>query len=244
MVEEVIAVTKTRKERIQEKKLRDANVRKRKWLGYAFAGTLATGSILYVGTEETSACQGEYTVQAGDTLYSLAKKHGVTVQQIQQVNQLHTDLIKVGQKLELPMHEEYLAEQKVVEQKENVAETLEVEEKVMNAVYTVAPGDTLWSIAKRFNTTISKIKADNQLRDDLVIIGQKLTIKQTGILKSSATVIGAVDSSFVEFMINGEAMVLQVAYGTASHFTALSGKKVEILYQNSNRPALVSFLSV
>lgn len=44
-----------------------------------------------------------YTVKAGDTLYSISKKHGITVQQIVTANKLASaNVIKVGQVLKIP----------------------------------------------------------------------------------------------------------------------------------------------
>jgi LysM repeat protein len=40
-------------------------------------------------------------IQKGDTLYSLAKRHGTTVQQLQELNQLEGTLLKIGQKLKI-----------------------------------------------------------------------------------------------------------------------------------------------
>ena len=42
--------------------------------------------------------------------------------------------------------------------------------------YTVRPGDTLWLLAQRFNTTVDAIKALNNLTSDLLHVGQKLLI--------------------------------------------------------------------
>jgi membrane-bound lytic murein transglycosylase D len=42
--------------------------------------------------------------------------------------------------------------------------------------HTVASGDTLWNIAKRYNTTVSAIQQLNQMRSESVYIGQKLKI--------------------------------------------------------------------
>jgi LysM repeat protein len=44
--------------------------------------------------------------------------------------------------------------------------------------YLVAPGDSLWKIAKAFGVTIDSIKSANALEADVVIVGQKLEIPQ------------------------------------------------------------------
>ena len=45
----------------------------------------------------------------GDSLSLLAKKYGVSIKQIQKVNELTSDMIKVGQKLEIPSEKVYKA---------------------------------------------------------------------------------------------------------------------------------------
>lgn len=56
------------------------------------------------GSSATSATNGTktYTVKSGDTLNGIARKHGVTVKEIQSANNLRTTQIKVGQKLRIP----------------------------------------------------------------------------------------------------------------------------------------------
>ena len=43
-------------------------------------------------------------------------------------------------------------------------------------IYYVKPGDTLWSIAKRFRNKVSYIKEFNDLNDDTIYPGQRLLI--------------------------------------------------------------------
>lgn len=43
--------------------------------------------------------------------------------------------------------------------------------------YVVKAGDTLFNLSKMFNTTVQKIKADNNLTSDELTVGQKLVIQ-------------------------------------------------------------------
>ena len=43
-------------------------------------------------------------------------------------------------------------------------------------IYTVKKGDSLWTIANRYNTTVEKIKVLNNLTSNLLSIGQQLKI--------------------------------------------------------------------
>lgn len=90
-----------------------------------------------------------YTVKAGDNLYSIANKYGVTVDAIKNANGLTSNLINVGQILIIPL--EY-------------------------TMHTVKAGDSLFKIANQYNTTVGAIKTANNLSSNLINVGQVLKI--------------------------------------------------------------------
>lgn len=98
-----------------------------------------------------------YSIKAGDTLYSIAKKFNTTVNKIKQLNNLLTDNLTIGQNLKLPL-------------------TDVTEVPTTNINYIVKPGDTLYSIAREYNTTVNNIKNKNSLTSDLLLVGQTLLI--------------------------------------------------------------------
>ena len=111
-----------------------------------------------------------YTVKSGDTIYSIAKKYGISVDKLKDLNNLKSNMISVNQKL------------LVNDQKKN---------QDTNA-YIVEKGDTLYSIAKKYSTTVNKIKELNNLKSDTLSIGQEITIPssfdvKTHIVKSGDT---------------------------------------------------------
>ncbi len=53
-------------------------------------------------TPPGGASEGSYVVKSGDTLTKIAKQHGTTVQEIRSANNLRTDRLLVGQKLNIP----------------------------------------------------------------------------------------------------------------------------------------------
>ncbi|MFC7322607.1 LysM peptidoglycan-binding domain-containing protein [Halobacillus campisalis] len=101
---------------------------------------------------------GTHTVKAGDTLYSLALKYNTSVSKIAAENQLdNVNFLRIGQVLKIPG--------------ESTAPPNSP------ATYTVKSGDTLYSIARKYNTTVSEITSVNQIRNAALIqVGQVLTI--------------------------------------------------------------------
>lgn len=98
-----------------------------------------------------------YTVQKGDTLYKIASQYNTTVDILKKLNNLSSNILSIGQKIKLPSTE-------II----NIPASLET--------YTVKFGDTLYSIAKKFDTTVDKIKSQNSLSADALTVGQVLKI--------------------------------------------------------------------
>lgn len=95
----------------------------------------------------------EYVVKAGDSLWLIAQRFGTTVEAIRQLNGLTTNLLNVGQVLKIPA----------------VQSGPYIE-------YTVRPGDTLWLLSRRYDTTVDAIMKLNGLSGDRLSIGQVLKI--------------------------------------------------------------------
>ena len=116
---------------------------------------LQVGQKLIVKEMETVPTGDYYVVQSGDTLYSIAKNNNLTIDQIKSLNNLTTNSLSVGQKLKL---------------KETTEST-----STLNT-YTVKSGDSLYSIAKKYNTTVSNLKTLNNLSSTTLSIGQVLKV--------------------------------------------------------------------
>lgn len=100
-----------------------------------------------------------YTVQPGDSLYAIAQRYNTTVNELMKVNNLTSNLLSIGQKLKIPVT--------ATEPSQPTTEYIQ---------YTVQPGDNLYSIAQRYNTTTAEIMQINNLKSNLLSIGQVLKI--------------------------------------------------------------------
>src|SRR5690606_862529 len=103
-----------------------------------------------------------YTVVSGDTLYSIADRYGTTVGAIKQDNNLTSNILNIGQTLSNPAGGTIVPTQITVRS------------------YTVVSGNTLYSIADRYGTTVDAIKQDNNLTSNILNIGQTLSIPAGG----------------------------------------------------------------
>lgn len=110
--------------------------------------------------------ENTYTVQRGDSLYSIALKYNTTVDALKEVNNLTSNILSVGQVLKLP----------------TVKETGESE------VYIVEKGDSLYSIARKLNTTVDTLRELNNLESNLLSVGQILKIPSFQTLETTYTV--------------------------------------------------------
>ena len=99
-----------------------------------------------------------YTVKSGDTLSSIAKKYGTTYQKLAQYNSIsNPNIINVGQVIKIPNES---------------TSTVEKE------YYIVKNGDTLSSIAKKYNTTVNNLVALNNVRNaNLIYANQKIRVR-------------------------------------------------------------------
>jgi LysM repeat protein len=157
----LITYRQTRKQRIREQKRKVILKRNRKLIGAAVAGSVAAGLLLGFGQKKTDAVGSFYTVKKGDTLYSLAKQYDTSVDMLKEVNSLTTDIIKAGQRLEVPIEAEA-------------------------GIYTVKKGDTLFSLAKKYGVTLTELKKENKLVTDSIYVGQTLSVPTHGFVSNEA----------------------------------------------------------
>ena len=131
----------------------DTTVDELKKINNLTSNSLSIGQILKVPVKTIDTGETElYQVQKGDTLYSIANKYGITLKELKAINNLENDNLAIGQLLNVPSG------------------------LSLASSYTVSSGDTLYSIAKKFDTTVDKLKEANNLSSNMLSIGQKLII--------------------------------------------------------------------
>ncbi|MCY7782273.1 MULTISPECIES: peptidoglycan endopeptidase [unclassified Bacillus (in: firmicutes)] len=128
-------------------------------------------------SNKTSATT-KYTVKSGDSLWKIANKYNLTVQQIRNSNNLKSDVLYVGQVLKLTGKAPSGTSSSSSSSSSNTSSGT-------TTTYTVKSGDSLWVIAQKFNVTAHQIREKNNLKTDVLQIGQKLVI--TGKASSSSS---------------------------------------------------------
>lgn len=126
---------------------------------------LTIGQELIIPKEETTELPSSnenfiiYTVKSGDSLYSIARNYGTTINVLKDVNNLTSDTLSNGQVLKIPGKSD---------------------ENIKNYInYTVKPGDSLYKIAGLYETSVNEIKNINGLVNNNLEINQVLKIPTT-----------------------------------------------------------------
>lgn len=169
----------------------NVTVEKLKALNNLKSNTLSIGQQLRIpiSTDVSDEPYGYtiYTVRVGDTLYSIAKKNNTTVDKIKDLNNLQTTFLTPGQQLKIPYN------------------TM-LDDAFSNdyLIYTVKKGDSLYSIAKKYNMSVAKLIEINNLKDNIITVGQalKVTSKDNAIpLGSSCYGEGYVEPKYLTYTV-------------------------------------------
>ena len=114
-----------------------------------------------------------HVVKKGESLGSIARKYNVTVASIKQWNRLRNETIQPGQKLKIYRSGAPMAQvSKTTNSSGSKTSTSTVR------THTVKKGETLGSISKKYGCTVNDLKKWNGLKNNTVVVGQKLKIKK------------------------------------------------------------------
>jgi N-acetylmuramoyl-L-alanine amidase len=139
----------------------DADLLKKYWKDYAESVVKAIANYVGVPYSYSGPVLNDnyYIVQAGDSLWSISKKYGISVDKLKDINNLSSNLLNTGQKL-------------------LIKDTSSSED--VGVYYTVKAGDTLYGIAKAYGLSVDDLKKMNGLKNNSISIGQKILVGGTG----------------------------------------------------------------
>lgn len=177
----------------------DVNLIKNNWEDLAEAVVKALAN--YIGVPYSLNEESDYyVVKKGDSLWSIAKKYNMTVDELKSINNLKSNLLSIGQRLKIKESNDnqniYIVKKgdtlyKIANMYGTTVDNLKalnnlknnnlsIGQKLIvpskNKIYIVQKGDSLWSIARKYDTTVDSIKRNNNLSTNVLQIGQKLKI--------------------------------------------------------------------
>jgi membrane-bound lytic murein transglycosylase D len=123
-----------------------------------------------------------HTVKRGESLSTIARQAGVRTANLASANDIALGTtVQVGQQLMIPRA---TASPALGTHRPAAAPAIvagPAGASGVNAaagIYRVKPGDTLYSIARQFDTTVDTLKHLNQLSTDVIVVGDKLTVRR------------------------------------------------------------------
>lgn len=165
--------------------------------GFDAAHRVQAGEVVYLKAPKK---RHYHIVRPGETLAAIAARYGSTAEKLQAKNRLPDTKVLPGQQLSLkktrpkgskpvlldldlpdaPAAPSPKADLKPPKPTPPAVQPDKGTPSTSTKTHTVASGDTLWGVAKRYNTTVSAIQQLNQLRSESLYVGQKLKIPGSG----------------------------------------------------------------
>lgn len=137
---------------------------------------------LFLATTATANADTTHKVAKNDTVWDLSQKYGVSIQAIEALNNIdqNSHLIITGQTLKVP------AKDAQVSENNNTAQATDKKADTENTSdVTVKAGDTLWTLAQQYNTSVEKLRELNGLAADAYLIHPGNVLKINGTVQAT-----------------------------------------------------------
>lgn len=141
------------------------------------------------GLVTTSAMNDKptYTINRGDTLWSLARRHQVSVAELKDWNSLSSDMIIANASLIVSnpnnststsdeKRQQNAGNQTSGDTSSNITPANKPANTSQTKSYTISQGDTLWSISRRHNISLNELREWNNLSSNLIHANQQLVV--------------------------------------------------------------------
>jgi LysM repeat protein len=133
-----------------------------------------------------TATAGSYTVASGDSVWSVANKHGITMDQLRSWNNIKNDFIYPGQRLVVKNGTGATSQ---------ANRTTTASSGTNGGSYTVASGDSVWGVANKHGITMDQLRSWNNIKNDFIYPGQTLIVKNSGNKQTSTATVSTNTSS-------------------------------------------------
>ena len=136
----------------------------------AFTLSIVSGAVAFFSHHAEASTQ--YTVQPGDSLWSIANKYNMPVDELKRNNHLNDNLIFPGQVLTI--------------NGSSTTTSSSLSSKA-STTYTVQSGDSLSRIANKYGTSVTNLMNANNLKNYLIYPGQVLKIPSSSSTTNSSS---------------------------------------------------------
>lgn len=143
--------------------------------------TVSTTTVSTASTASQSS-GGTYTVAAGDSVWSIANKHGISMDQFRSLNNIKNDFVYPGQKV-------VVSGSSATSTSTTTSTTVssQTSSSAAGNTYTVAAGDSVWSVANKHGISMDQFRNWNNIKNDFIYPGQKVVVKQGGTAATTST---------------------------------------------------------
>lgn len=150
--------------------------------GNAGGGATASASTNTTTTTAAVSTSGSqtYTVASGDSVWSIANKHGISMDQFRSLNNIKNDYVYPGQKV-------VVSGSSATSTTTSTTVSNQTSSSVAGNTYTVAAGDSVWSVANKHGITMDQFRSWNNIKNDFIYPGQKVVVKQGGTAATTST---------------------------------------------------------
>lgn len=160
-----------------------------------------------------------HKVSPQETLFAISRKYQVPVGEIQNANEVLKQGLKIGQTIRVP----YIA-------KSDLAEG--------STLHKVGPGETLFSISKKYNVTVDSLKQWNKLLGNDLSVGQALIVKETS--PQPAVTIPAPTIASTTPVTQEDAPKREVVKVQPKPEPAVVEKNIEVVTPTNTQPEVIS----
>lgn len=148
---------------------------------------LQPGQVLRLEPRADGGDRIVHRVEAGESMFAISRRYDVTIAEIQQWNQLDGTELNAGQELiifvdgesaqeELPPT---ITEVEQMDEQERTSIVRRMEDSPSESgTYTVRSGDTLYQIARQHDMSVTELRQLNNLENDMLRVGQRLTVRK------------------------------------------------------------------
>ncbi len=130
----------------------------------------------------SSSSQGTYTVKAGESVWSVANKNGITMNQLIEWNNIKNNFIYPGQQLIVKGGNSTNTNtgSTTSAAKPNTPNTSATTNTSSsgNTMYTVKAGESVWSVANKHHITMDQLIEWNNIKNNFIYPGQQVIVKK------------------------------------------------------------------